>query len=62
MKEETATMQTTDDWTKAIASAVEVIRGYAVMMENGEVPEMCATLALLNVARVIENTFRRRQP
>lgn len=32
------------------------------MMENGEVPEMRAPLALLNVARVIENTPRKRQP
>lgn len=54
--------ETNDDWATAIASAVEVIRGYAVMMENGEVPEMRASLALLNVARLIENTPRRRRP
>ena len=52
----------TDGWAKAIASAVEVIRNYAVMMENGEVPDMRAPLALLNVAHVIESTPRRKQP
>lgn len=48
--------KTADRWAVAMASAVEVIRGYAVMMENGEVATLSGPLALLNVARVIENT------
>jgi hypothetical protein len=51
---------TEDRWAVAIASAVEVIRGYAVMMENGEVPMLSGPLALMNVARVIENTPLRK--
>ena len=46
--------KTTDRWTSAIASVVEVLRGYAVMMENGEVPVLRGPLALLHVAKVIE--------
>lgn len=47
-----------DQWAVAMASVVEVLRGYAVMMENGEVPMLPAPLALLRVAGVIENTPR----
>lgn len=46
--------QPTDRWASAIASVVEVLRGYAVMIENGEVKELRAPLALLNVAKMIE--------
>lgn len=44
----------TDRWNAAIASAAELLRNYAVMIERGEVPPMRAPIALLNVARVME--------
>lgn len=43
-------------WNIAMASAAEVIRAYAVMMENGEIQTLRAPLALLRIARVIEET------
>ncbi len=42
-------------WKSAIASVVEILRSYAVMMEQGEVPSLSGPLTLMNAARVIED-------